>query len=196
MGTFNIFEGCRRIALLLKVVYLVGVAVVSYGQSPYVSLEFFTSRPNEPFVQRPNAECDTTADSYEYVTREFAQGKTVSVQLCFKAVRSDNGRLLIPFTVEPSGRWWGNEKYSSDVRNYTSARSREFSLSAEDRDIASRLWAEQRSRNVRDAFLFAVGGWIALSVLQALIGWIVRGFLGIPAGQDRRPQAQETVAQA
>src|SRR4029453_5540276 len=36
----------------------------------------------------------------------------------------------------------------------------------------------------RDAVLFAVGGWFVLSVLQVLIGWIVRGFCGIPWGRD------------
>jgi hypothetical protein len=40
-----------------------------------------------------------------------------------------------------------------------------------------------------NAFSFAIGGWIALSVLQALIGWIVRGFVGIPRGYDHAPES-------
>jgi hypothetical protein len=34
------------------------------------------------------------------------------------------------------------------------------------------------------ALQFAIGGWIALSVTQLLIGWIVRGFAALPPGQN------------
>lgn len=34
------------------------------------------------------------------------------------------------------------------------------------------------------ALLFAIAGWITLSGAQAAIGWIVRGFMGIPRGHD------------
>lgn len=188
MTRFNLFEGSRRIALLLKVVWVIGVGVVAYNQSPYVSLTFFTMMPNDPFVRLPNEECNTGADDFDYVSREFDEGKTVSVQLCYKVARSDSGQFLIPFRVEPGGRWWGNEKYSSDVLTYTAARSSGFNLGPDDRDAASRLWNQQWWKNLRNAILFGVGGWLVLSVLQALVGWIVRGFLGIPWGQDRRPE--------
>jgi len=37
---------------------------------------------------------------------------------------------------------------------------------------------------IHTALLFAIGGWITLSALQTAIGWIVRGFMGIPFGHD------------
>jgi len=46
----------------------------------------------------------------------------------------------------------------------------------------------QGSTTIRNAVLFGIGGWIVLSVLQALIGWIARGFAGIPRGHDHRPE--------
>jgi hypothetical protein len=38
------------------------------------------------------------------------------------------------------------------------------------------------------AVVFGVGGWITLFVLQAGIGWVARGFAGIPRGHDHRPE--------
>jgi hypothetical protein len=43
------------------------------------------------------------------------------------------------------------------------------------------------STTARNAFWFAIGGWTVLSVLQAAIGWIVRGFIGVPRGHDHEP---------
>jgi hypothetical protein len=37
---------------------------------------------------------------------------------------------------------------------------------------------------IHHSLLFAIGGWIVLSILQVAIGWIVRGFVGIPRGHD------------
>ena len=39
------------------------------------------------------------------------------------------------------------------------------------------------------ALLFAIGGLIVVSALQIAIGWIVRGFMGIPRGHDHRPES-------
>ena len=45
------------------------------------------------------------------------------------------------------------------------------------------------SARIHYSLLFAIGGWIALSVVQAAVGWIARGFVGIPRGHDHRPDA-------
>jgi hypothetical protein len=39
------------------------------------------------------------------------------------------------------------------------------------------------------ALLFAIGGLTVISVLQIAIGWIVRGFMGIPRGHDHRRES-------
>ncbi len=38
--------------------------------------------------------------------------------------------------------------------------------------------------------LYALGGLIFLWGFSWAVGWIVRGFMGIPKGHDRRPDAQ------
>jgi hypothetical protein len=114
------------------------------------------------------------------------RGGTVSVELCFKALRAESGQEVVPYKVEKNC-WWGNGPYSSDVKAYTSARADSFQLSEADRRAAQEDWDGQPFKNIRNGALFAVGGWVVLSLLQMLVGWIVRGFLGIPSGQDRRP---------
>ena len=37
---------------------------------------------------------------------------------------------------------------------------------------------------IHHSLLFAIGGWTVLSILQVAIGWIARGFMGIPRGHD------------
>jgi hypothetical protein len=187
MAKFNIFEGSRRVALLLKILWVLGVIVVSYNQSPYVSLKFTTTQPDAPFVVS-DYDCQIGIDHMEFETRSLDDGHAVSVQLCFRSqVFQSNQQRLVPYKVE-GDTMWGNDRYSSEVTNYAEARANDFRLSPADQQMAREEWDRQRSRNIRNAVLFAIGGWIVLSVLQWIIGWIVRGFLGIPRGSDHKPQ--------
>lgn len=185
MARFNVFEGSRRIALLIKVVWAIGALVVGWTTSPYVSMEFSTSYPGAEFVK--SDDCKIGTDAVEFISRPIDNGRTVSVQLCFKALRADSGAEVVPYKVE-SGKWWGNGPYTPDVTAYANARADSFKLSEADRRAAQEEWSSQRTRNIRNGVLFAVGGWVVLSLLQLLVGWIVRGFLGIPWGHDRRPE--------
>lgn len=184
MARFNVFEGSRRIALLIKVVWAIGAVAVGWTASPHVSLEFSTSHPDAAFIK--SDDCTIGTDATKFISRPIDNDKTVSVELCFKALRADSGAYLVPYRAE-GGRWWGNARYMPDVTTYTDARAQAFSLSEADREAAREEWSNQRTDNIRNGVLFAVGGWIVLSLLQMLVGWIVRGFLGIPHGRDRRP---------
>jgi hypothetical protein len=185
MARFNVFEGSRRIALLIKVVWAIGAVAVGWTNSPRVSLEFSTSHPDAAFIRSDG--CISGTDATRYISRPIDDGKIAYVELCFKAMKADSGELVVPYRSE-GGRWWGNARYTPDVTAYTDARAKAFSLSEADREAAQEEWSSQRTENIRNGVLFAVGGWIVLSLLQMLVGWIVRGFLGIPYGRDRRPE--------
>lgn len=191
MGRFNVFEGARRIALLLKILWAVGALAIGWTVSPYVSMEFSTSYPDAEFIK--SNDCEIGTDALEFITRAIDDTKNVSVELCFKALRTDSGTQAVPYKTE-NGRWWGNSPYTPDVTSYTRARSESFQLSEADRRTALDEWNSQRTKNIRDGGFFAAGGWVALSLLQLLVGWIVRGFLGIPWAQDRRTESARSVA--
>jgi len=100
---------------------------------------------------------------------------------------------LVPHRIDDD-TMWGNDRYSTKVKAYAKARAERFSLTNADEEAARAAWNAERSKNIGNAVLFAVGGWIALSVLQALVGWIVRGFMGIRRGHDHRvDRAPESV---
>ena len=184
MARFNLFEGSRRIALLLKVAWVIGVAAITYSTSPYASLRFVTWSPVDTF-HRTTDDCQIGTDAMEFVTHSIGDGKSVSAQLCFKAQLFES-RLLVPYKDE-NGKLWGHERHSTAVTAYTKGRADQFALSENDRETGLIEWRRQSHENLRNGILFAIGGWIVLSVIQALIGWIVRGFMGVPWGQDRRP---------
>jgi hypothetical protein len=185
MARFNVFEGSRRIALLIKVLWAIGALAVGWTTSPYVSMKFSTSNPDANFVQSDN--CRIGKDAVRFISRPIDDGRTVSIELCFKALRAESGAEVVPYKVE-SARWWGNGPYTPDVTAYADARADTFKLPEANRRAAEEEWSSERTENIRNGVLFAIGGWVVLSLLQMLIGWIVRGFFGIPWGQDGRPE--------
>ncbi|HKE87609.1 MAG TPA: hypothetical protein VKB50_27820 [Vicinamibacterales bacterium] len=186
MVDFNIFEGSRRIALLLKV--LVGACglFITFLQTPYVRLQYDTHGPDQPFVLTTGS-CDVFNDASEYITRSLANGQEVSVALCFRAQSFESSQQkLVPYKSE-GGQIWGNSESSADVTAYAKRRAENFRLSIADQKAAQSELSRQRWTSYRNGALYTIGAVIALTTLQLLIGWIVRGFLGIPWRHDRRP---------
>jgi len=180
----NVFEGSRRVALLLKVLWVLGALAIIWHNSPFVSMAFATSSPDAAFSKVDG--CASGTDARVFISRPIGNGKSVSLELCFKPLRADSGAQLVPYKMQ-KGWWWGNLRYSPEVEAYTKARAESFQLSQADQRAAREEWNRQWWSNSRSTGLFAVGGWVVLSLLQMLVGWIVRGFFGIPWDQDRRP---------
>src|SRR5436190_6465572 len=130
MARINVFEGSRRVALLIKILWAIAALAIGWTSSPYVSMEFSTPYPDAAFVK--SADCRIGTDAVQFITREIGDGKTVSIQLCFTALRADSGAQVVPFKVE-SGRWSGNTPYTPDVSAYTDGRAKSFILPEADR---------------------------------------------------------------
>ena len=86
---------------------------------------------------------------------------------------------------------WADSPHTEAVSTYIKTRTEEFELKDADKQAAIREWDSRRRTTAWHAALFGVGGWVVLSVAQAIIGWVVRGFAGIPWGQDRRTEPPE-----
>jgi len=185
MARFNIFEGSRRIALLVKCLWVIGALIIGWMEYPNISLLFVTHGPGQDFQLATGDDCSIGTDGIEFISRDIGDGKTASIRLCFKARRDNSGQQVVPYKVESSGTWWGNGPYSSEVQ------AEAFAVTAVDQQVAREEWERQWWKNIRNGVLIAIGGWIALSLLQVVIGWVVRGFLGIPWGQDRRPETPD-----
>lgn len=80
-----------------------------------------------------------------------------------------------------------NERYSSEVIKYGREVAAHFSLSPDGmKDAEQAVW-DARIKQWKDALQFAFGGVAFLWAAVTGIGWIVRGFMGIPRGKDTRP---------
>ena len=180
----NIFEGARRITLLIGMVWAVGCIAYAVFTEPYTSITYVVSDLNSPPVLAKECSRD---DASEYTVQQSPNGKSVHVNLCFKASKADNGEMLVPYKDAGNGRVWMKNRYDSDVAKYTTAFAQTFQLSEQGIDAAN---AEHRAALLEQWKwqLMALFGGVAVGwVFVASIGWIARGFMGIPRGKDARP---------
>ena len=84
MTRLNLFEGSRRIVLLLKIIWVVGVTIVTYTATPSVYLHFTTQSPTDTFHVGKD-DCQIGTDGVEFLVLMLEDGKPISIQLCFKS---------------------------------------------------------------------------------------------------------------
>lgn len=190
----NIFEGARRIALLFAALVTVCTIIMAADYSPYLQAKFDVKGPGVA-PSRTDKECDDASRS-KLIFPETSTGESISATLCFRAMTfpsADGGspNLLVPYKVDAAGMTWGHAPYSEVVGAYVEATARNFRLSREDEAWVQR---EQKRLTLQNWKNVGIGLLVGLGIYWALIwaiGWIVRGFMGIPMGQDRRTKAAE-----
>jgi hypothetical protein len=96
-------------------------------------------------------------------------------------------RMLIPYRVDKAtGAVWGNTKSSPEVTQYMSNVLDTFQIPEAEEDRINNLWWSSKFELVGMYFLgmiASLAGWWAFTWT---VGWIVRGFMGIPRGSDGR----------
>jgi hypothetical protein len=261
----NMFEGARRIAKLVAVLWAVGWCIDAFTNSTYIHVYFRVDSPGSVPIRMEGQErgCNED-DATEYLSQRTNKGTDVSLTLCFKPFTSIDGRKLIPIRSDRqhktrevydalrnaetagdadaakklaayiqseefefrlraeregeqpkanAGKYkfnpdeylanigtqhqadaskpnmlWGNEKYSTEVSNYTKRVASYFKLTKADEEwIDSKVWPA-RWEKIKVGALVIVGGVAFLWVFSWGVGWIVRGFAGIPTGHDRKPE--------
>ncbi len=184
----NIFEGARRIALLTGALWAIGCFSYALISKPYVTLIYAVPALNSSPVLAE--ECPGESAT-EYVERTAPDGRNVNVKLCFLASPSDSGEMLVPYADAGNGKVWMAEKYSSKVSAYTEGVARLFQLTPQGIEaFQTKHWAALLERWEQAALALIVGLGIGWGFVAA-VGWIVRGFLGIPRGQDTRPNHKQ-----
>jgi hypothetical protein len=190
---FNLFEGARRIQLLLQVLWVLGCVVFVWNDTPSLSLKYETLHPAAPF-HRTTGECGSEDASEFRYGYDLGDGKRASISLCFKAQPFPNNQAnLVPYKVDENGMLWGGPSYSIEVESYTKSRLSQFTLSEAERQSAIEEWWKARLAGLWTAAGFAIGGWIVIALIGGTIGWVVRGFIGDPHNKDT--QTNETVSE-
>lgn len=181
----NIFEGSRRIAYLAGGLAVVGTLISAIAYEPFISINYSISHPQAAF-QRMNGSCPIEAGQTFFSTTSQS-GTTVSINLCLLTMEfGENKEQLVPYKVDEKNMTWGADPYSSEVSAYEKQLEAKFVLPIEDND-----WVEKEKnrlywKNWKNSLLtLCVGLTIFAGVVWA-IGWIVRGFMGIPRGMDKK----------
>ncbi len=186
----NIFEGARRIAFVLGIGTALTTVLISYNSDPYYRIKYSLASPNAPFI-KTDKEC-TDIGRTLYFEHQTSSGKEIKVAVCLETMsfKSKNNEPieLIPYKTDSQGTTWGAEKYSTEVSTYEKQVKKRFTLSAaEEKSALSARHIAWRKEFI-EAISYLMAGLAIYAALVWVIGWIIRGFLGIPRGMDRRPE--------
>lgn len=182
----NIFSGGRRIAAVAGTLLAAATGGFSWlASEPYVRPTYAVAINGDTWL---TDSCDYGIDGTETASVVTPARRSVTVSLCFKAQPSSDGRTLVPYK-SADGQIWMNDRYAPAVTDYMSKFASRFTLSAERGQDVDERWKQAEWDQYRNAILAAAGAVVAAWIITAIIGWIVRGFLGVPRGQDFRPLA-------
>lgn len=181
----NIFEGARRIALLFGAIAVIGVVAATATHDPYLSLDYSVSSPNAPLV-RTTAQCPTEA-GHHYFSTNTNNGQSVGITLCLLTMPfGEKSEQLIPYKVDKAGMIWGAASYSPEISAYEQEIERKFTFSPADSSWVDQEISRRYRKNWMESLGYLVVGLAIYWILVWAIGWIVRGFAGIPPGKDSR----------
>lgn len=180
----NIFEGARRIAVVAAWVIIFVSAFAIYGDSPNVLIPYRVMYFGAPPIKI--GICDDVVDATRYKKYVTENGREFSIKTCFRASRADNGQVLIPYAEAPNDMVYMGRVYSDEVQRYTEGISETITPTSSDLKEADSEYTRQAwVKRLKDVALLA-GGLFLYWIIVWTIGWIIRGFLGIPRGQDYR----------
>jgi len=181
----NIFEGARRITKLTAALIIFGYIFWGATDSPYIFTTYNITFSNPPIQTSDGCPFDSQS---KRIARTTANNTYVDVTLCFLAKDFPLSQRLIPYKFE-KGLYWGNEKYTPDVNQYVDNTSLAFVIPKAYEEKLDKQWWSKRFNG-----LGAIFGWMLLNLTMLFlfawaVGWIVRGFIGIPQRQDKKSDA-------
>ena len=181
----NIFSGARRLALVLAALAaLIALGVTAFHE-PYVSLSYTVAAPNAPFI-RTQEDCPEKGATH-FLTASASQGESVFVTLCLLPTTfGEDNAELIPYKIDSKGMIWGAEEYSTEVFAYEKELERRLRLSPADLAAVESEKSVKYWQQLRETLLYLALGLAVFWLLITAIGWVVRGFVGIPFGKDSK----------
>lgn len=179
----NIFAGSRRIAVAFSLGVFATSLFNAFGSPPRIDITLSTVNPDGPIVVEEYPGCGLE-DRAESFSRNLKSGELINFTLCFAATKQ-LGEWLIPF--DKTDAWIFGSKYSPEVDSYVQKRVKSFQISDEIESRAIEAYELERKSRVKDFIKTVAVAAVAFYALVFTIGWIARGFMGIPFGMDKKP---------
>ena len=182
----NVFSGGRRIAATIAFLGIVFTFAIGIEGSAAGRVYYRVLNPGAaPIIVD---ECGYDSDAGERSRQRVTpRGVKYSLILCFPASRSNNGKMLIPYADRGDDVWLMNTRFDDSVERYMDQTIDALPVQPNEISDAEKSYYAQVWRK------WAGGaGWLLLSlfgffVFVSIVGWIVRGFMGIPSGHDCKP---------
>lgn len=176
---FNVFEGARRVATATAAVISLAYLILVYIGQPtsaglYYSVDVGTGIP------RLVDACGST-DMTKYI--DLRRTKISFVVLCFPFKLIGESDAIPKSKVPDANKQW---KEPPKIHSYDNPEryAASFALPrSADADINAKLRKETIDQ-WKTAILTLAVGLIIWYIFTYIIGWIARGFLGIPSGKD------------
>jgi hypothetical protein len=177
----NIFEGARRIAIVLGALWALGCGAAIIWFSPYLRLDYEASQPGTRPIRVAANYCTSTERPIAVVN---PAGHRITGSICFRT--EWNGQeAVVPYEVRGAGVVSAGPN-TPEVQSYATRVRDSLNVSASELEALDREWSDRWWENAKMWFEVGAGGLVLGWLFISLIGWIVRGFLGIPSGRDSR----------
>ncbi|PUE12246.1 hypothetical protein [Limnohabitans sp. T6-20] len=187
----NIFEGSRRIAKITAGLWITGFAIAAFNVSDTAYVTYLVPTFNAAPVLSSDDSCPNDSyKDYSIQNTKTPSGTDVNITLCFEATDGfDEGRRLVPYKIATDSKLiWGSDKYSNEVRDYAKKYISNFRVNVADYERIDRKGNSRWWSQVKEGATIMIFGLVFLFALVHAVGWIVRGFMGIPKGQDSKPK--------
>jgi hypothetical protein len=188
----NIFEGARRVTKLIAVIWVLGMSFYAFTEKSYISAYFRVDLPDAlPIRMTEQEACDQT-DVKKYLSSQHtSKGSDVSVTICFKPY------IKIDDELPPGAKFIDEEPAKPQQAQQPGLSFEEwkaqkeimanFKLSKADEEWVDGVAWSKRLEKIKTSATVTIGGLAFLWIFSWCVGWVVRGFAGIPTGQDFKP---------
>jgi hypothetical protein len=182
----NIFAGGRRIAAIIAIVFALLAGALAWFASPPSYVAVYNVAANGGLWV--GTDCSYAEDATEtFWAGHVYEVFEVPVRLCFKAERASDGRMLVPFRKD-DGTAWLDSPYNSEVMAYTRSYAAKLIMPSADLTHVHELGRKAVQWQFTATALSAFAAAAFILIVSYIMGWVVRGFLGVPRGQDFRGQ--------
>lgn len=190
----NVFEGARRISFLLSALAVVVAIWLAASSDPLVTANYRIYQPGTPIVSA-GPDCHEQGSTEVYLKTTTPKSRKVWVNVCLMAeqLAMDDGtaKSFIPLPPGTNGKPSWAYAGSEAVAQYKERIKRSFVLPADEGQKLDTQFEVKRRKEWRDISVGLAGTLLVFWLGVAAVGWIVRGFAGIPRGQDSRPTIED-----
>ena len=181
----NIFEGARRITKIIAVMWVIGWAYNLATWSPSPHNGFHIPHKGFDIATAKLLYPDPSPEGLLAEQRSIAQQRLIAKERLKDSTpdltKLSNADLL---ALEKVGL--AAVSYEGLIAMYQANEVMKTAVKEYINDSAAKDWSA-RWEKIKFNSLWAFGGLAFLFIFSWSIGWIVRGFAGIPSGQDKKP---------